>query len=135
MRHRKKYLKLGRSISHRRAILSNLATELFRYGTIKTTYAKAKALASFSERLISCAKKQTLASYRDIISHLNKDVAEKLFKEKVKGFKEIKGGYTRIFKLPSRHGDNSPMAIITLKTKEKPTYEIKTNNNISPNPS
>lgn len=126
MRHRKRYLKLGRSISHRKAILSNLATELFRHNTIKTTHRKAKALASFSERLITCAKKQTLASYRDIISHLkDEDVANKLFREIVKGFIGVNGGYTRIFKLPPRHGDNSEMAIITLKTKHTSKQEAK----------
>lgn len=118
MRHRKKYIKLGRSRSHRKSILSNLATELFRHQTIKTTYAKAKALVSFSERLITSAKKQTLSSYRNIISHLkDKDVARKLFTETVKGFIGTNGGYTRVFKLPPRCGDNSPMAIVSLNIK------------------
>ncbi|MEW6681286.1 MAG: 50S ribosomal protein L17, partial [bacterium] len=113
MRHRKKHLKLKGSISHRKALLSNLATELFRHKTIKTTYTKAKALSRLAERLLTEAKKQTLASQRNIISNLhNKEVAKKIFKEA----KELQqeGGYTKVFKLPCRHGDNSPMAIVTL---------------------
>lgn len=122
MRHRNKHFKLTGSISHRKALLSNLATELFRHKTIKTTLSKAKALKSFSERLITKAKKQTLAAYRDIISHLkDENVAKTLFTERVKEFMERKGGYTRIIKLPPRHGDNSPMAIISLKTKQTPS--------------
>ncbi len=120
MRHRKKHLKLGTSISHRKAILSNLATELIRYGTIQTTHAKAKALSSFTERLVTEAKKQTLAAYRNVISSLkDEDVANKFFTETVrKRFMEKNGGYTRILKLPPRHGDNSPMAIINLETEQ-----------------
>ncbi|MEW6103079.1 MAG: 50S ribosomal protein L17 [bacterium] len=113
MRHRKKYLKIKGSISHRKALLSNLATELFKHKTIKTTYVKAKALSKLAERLITEAKKQTLASHRNIISNLhNKEVAKNLF-ESAKGFIQ-KGGYTKVLKLPTRHGDNSQMAIISL---------------------
>lgn len=135
MRHRNKNLKLVGSISHRKALLSNLATELFRHRTIKTTCAKAKALKSFSERLITKAKKQTLAAYRDIISHLkDEDVAKKLFTEIVKEFMEEKGGYTRILKLPPRHGDNSPMAIISLKQTRLPAQKEKEEESITSSP-
>jgi len=118
MRHRKKHLKIGTSRSHRRAILSNLATELIRHRAIKTTEVKAKALAGYVERLITSAKKQTLAGYRHIVSSLkDKEMAKRLFEEASQGLTK-NSGWTRILKLAPRHGDNSKMAIISLELEK-----------------
>ncbi|HAW50007.1 TPA: 50S ribosomal protein L17 [bacterium] len=126
MRHRKKHLKFGKGTSYRKALLSNLATELFRHRMIKTTYTKAKAVSSFAERLISFAKKQNLTSYRYVISHLkDKEVAKKLFVEIAKDYQYVPSGYTSILKLAPRHGDASKMAVVFLKESKQPPLPQK----------
>ena len=141
MRHQIKKHKLSRVQDQRKALLRSLATQLFLHGEIKTTMAKAKALKSYADKVISLAKKGDLNSRRialryiyDIKTNRYMDVETKaVVDEKVEGkklmeetilrklFTEISnkysnrnGGYTRIYRMPNRRGDNSEMALIQL---------------------
>lgn len=120
----KKGARLGGSASHQEKILANLAAQLFEHGSIKTTEAKAKTLRPFAEKLITKAKKGTLADRRRVARVLrNKDDVANLFEELAPLFAERNGGYTRIIKLENRKGDNAPMAQISLVTEETATAE------------
>ena len=115
MRHGDKIKNLGRTNSHRKALLSNLACELITHKRIVTTLAKAKALRVFIEPLISKGKDNTTHQRRVVFSYLqNKEVINELFgpvSEKVAG---RPGGYTRVIKLGTRQGDNAETALIEL---------------------
>jgi large subunit ribosomal protein L17 len=115
MRHGDKTNNLGRTASHRKALLKNLASELINHKRINTTLAKAKALRKFIEPLITKAKDNTTHQRRVVFSYLqNKEVVTELFgpiAEKIGG---RPGGYTRIIKLGIRVGDNAEMAMIEL---------------------
>ena len=115
MRHGDKINNLGRTASHRKALLKNLASELIRHKRINTTLAKAKALRTFIEPLITKAKDNTTHQRRVVFSYLqNKEAVTELFgpiAEKVGG---RPGGYTRIIKLGIRVGDNAETAMIEL---------------------
>ena len=115
MRHRVDTFKIGRSGSHRRAMLANMATSLFEHGKIETTLVKAKELRRFAEKLITIAKKNDLHRRRIAVSRLrDKTVTKKLFDEIAPGYAERVGGYTRILKLARRRGDAAEMCIIML---------------------
>ena len=115
MRHRVDTFKIGRSGSHRRAMLANMATSLFEHGRIETTLVKAKELRRFAEKLITIAKKNDLHRRRIAVSRLrDKAIAKKLFEEIAPGYAERVGGYTRILKLAQRRGDAAEMCIIML---------------------
>ena len=115
MRHKKGINKLGRTGPHRRALMRNLATELFRHERIETTDAKAKALRSFAEKLITLAKRGDLHARRQAAAQSqDRDTLKKLFSELAERFQDRPGGYTRVLKLENRTGDNSPMALIEL---------------------
>ena len=115
MRHRVKGKKLGRTSSHRAALLNSLATSLLKHKRIKTTLAKAKEARSYVESLITKAKKGDLHNQRQIMSVINdKEVVKELFAEIVKKVGDRPGGYTRVVKLGSRKGDAARMAIIEL---------------------
>lgn len=123
MGHRDKIHKLGRTKSHREAMLANMAMSLFIHRVIKTTDSKAKALRPLVDRLISTAKKDTLASKRLVARTIRqKQVFKKLFKEIVPQFRERTSGFTRVIKLGVRHGDGAPMSVVELLT-EKPKVE------------
>jgi large subunit ribosomal protein L17 len=115
MRHGDKIKNLGRTNSHRRALLSNLACELIAHKRIVTTLAKAKALRTFIEPLITKGKDNTTHQRRIVFSYLqDKEAVTELFStiaEKVGG---RPGGYTRVIKLGIRHGDNAETALIEL---------------------
>ncbi|OQP62928.1 50S ribosomal protein L17 [Niastella populi] len=115
MRHGDKINNLGRTASHRKALLKNLASELIRHKRINTTLAKAKALRKFIEPLITKAKDNTTHQRRVVFSYLqNKEAVTELFgpiAEKIGG---RPGGYTRIIKLGIRVGDNAETAMIEL---------------------
>ncbi len=107
--------RLGGSPAHQRLILSNLATELFRYGRITTTEAKAKRLRPLAEHLITKAKRGDLHARRRVLTVVrDKDVVYALFDEIAPRFATRPGGYTRIVKAGPRKGDAAPMAIIEL---------------------
>ena len=115
MRHQKKKHKLGRTSSHRKAMLANMAASLIKYERIQTTDAKAKALRPFVERLISLGKKGDLHARRTALSRLrDKDALHKLFAEVGPRMGDRPGGYTRIMKLTRRGGDNAPVSLIEL---------------------
>ncbi|HNR69336.1 MAG TPA: 50S ribosomal protein L17 [bacterium] len=115
MRHLKSGRKLGRTASHRKALLDNLATEVFRHKSIITTTPKAKEARSSIERLITFAKKGDLAARRQVMRTVNdKTVVKELFESIAPKFVERNGGYTRIVKLGFRNGDNAPLAILEL---------------------
>lgn len=115
MRHGDKINNLGRTASHRKALLTNLANELIAHKRIVTTLAKAKALRTFVEPLITKGKTNTTHQRRLVFSYLqNKEAVNELFgpiAEKVGG---RPGGYTRIIKLGTRVGDNAELAMIEL---------------------
>jgi large subunit ribosomal protein L17 len=115
MRHRKKKGKLGRTSSHREALISNLAVAFINNGRITTTVAKTKALKPVVERLITLGKKQDIAARRQAARILkDKDAVQKLFSEVGPKFDGRNGGYTRIIRLGQRVGDSADMAVIEL---------------------
>lgn len=115
MRHKHGYRKLGRTSSHRKALLKNLAIALIVSEKIETTLPKAKELQSYFEKLITKAKKGDSMAHRLVFSHLqHKDSVKKMVKEIAPKYTSKNGGYTRIIKTRTRVGDAAPMAIIEL---------------------
>ena len=115
MRHNKKIIHLGRTKSHRDALLSNMASALILHKRIFTTLAKAKALRVYVEPLITKAKEDTTASRRVVFSYLqNKYAVTELFKEVAAKVGDRPGGYTRILKTGHRLGDNAATCLIEL---------------------
>ncbi|HDZ40424.1 MAG TPA: 50S ribosomal protein L17 [Bacteroidetes bacterium] len=115
MRHRKGFNHLGRTSAHRKAMLSNMASSLILHKRITTTTAKAKALRSYIEPLITKSKDDTTHSRRVVFSYLkNKFAVAELFREVSPKVMERPGGYTRILKTGNRLGDNAEMCIIEL---------------------
>jgi large subunit ribosomal protein L17 len=115
MRHGKKFNHLGRTASHRSALLSNMASSLIESKRITTTVAKAKALKKYVEPLITKAKVDSTHSRRVVFSYLqNKNSVTSLFGEVSAKVGERPGGYTRIIKLGKRLGDNAEMCILEL---------------------
>ena len=107
--------KLGRTSDQRRAMLRAMVTYLLENGQIKTTVTRAKEVAPVAEKMITLAKTNTLASYRQALSYITKeDVANKLFKEIAPKYADRSGGYTRVLKMGPRRGDAAEMAIIQL---------------------
>ena len=115
MRHGKKFNHLGRTSSHRKAMLSNMASSLILHKRIQTTVAKAKELRKYVEPLITKAKDDTTHNRRVVFSYLqNKQSTKELFDEISTKVGSRPGGYTRIIKLGNRLGDNAEMALIEL---------------------
>ena len=115
MRHNKKFNHLGRTASHRNAMLANMACSLIKHKRITTTVAKAKALKKFVEPLITKAKDDTTNSRRVVFSNLqDKYAVTELFKEISVKIADRPGGYTRIIKTGHRLGDNAEMCFIEL---------------------
>lgn len=126
MRHRKSYKSLSRDTQHRRALLRNLAQSLFEHETVRTTVVKAKEVRPFAERMITLAKKQSIASRRRVTAELrdrevmdmdaeHRNVVERLFKEIAPRYADRPGGYTRIIRLPQRRkGDDASMCMLQL---------------------
>jgi large subunit ribosomal protein L17 len=115
MRHGDKINNLGRTMAHRQALLMNLATALIENKRIFTTLAKAKALRTYIEPLITRSKVDSTHSRRMAFSYLkNKDAVSTLFKDVAVKVAERNGGYTRIIKTGNRQGDAAEMAMIEL---------------------
>lgn len=115
MRHRKSFNHLGRKVGHRRALLANLACSLIEHKRINTTLAKAKALRSYVEPLITKSKTDSTHSRRVIFSYLqNKDAVTELFREISPKIANRPGGYVRIIKTGFRLGDAAETAMIEL---------------------
>lgn len=107
--------RMGGSAAHQKAMLANLATDLFEYGRITTTEARARRLRPVAERLITKAKKGDLHNRRQVMRTVtNKSVVHTLFTEIGPRYDNRPGGYTRITKIGNRRGDNAPMAVIEL---------------------
>ncbi len=115
MRHANKNNHLGRTASHRRALLANLACSLIAHKRITTTLAKARELRRFVEPIITKSKEDTMHSRRTVFAILqNKEAVKELFGSVSEKIAERPGGYTRILKLGFRSGDNAEVAMIEL---------------------
>ena len=138
MRHAKKTFKIGRNSSHRRCLIANMLKSLIEHGRIETTVTKAKELRRHADKMITLAKKNTLASRRQAIADLmitynkltpkekkvakggksatvyntDRQVISKLFGELSQRYTERKGGYTRIVRIGERAGDNASTCLI-----------------------
>lgn len=115
MRHGNKINHLGRTHSHREAMLKNMAISLIQYKRIETTLAKAKELRKYVEPLITKSKNDSTHSRRTVFSYLqDKEAIKTLFGEIAEKVATRNGGYTRIIKLGTRFGDNAEVALIEL---------------------
>lgn len=109
------YRKLGVKSAHRQSMLRNLVTDLFRYGRIQTTDCRAKETRREAEKMITLAKKNTLAARRQAMAYIkDEDVVSKLFNEIAPKYDERHGGYTRILKLGPRQGDVAESVFLEL---------------------
>jgi large subunit ribosomal protein L17 len=115
VRHRNKGKRLSRTSTHRRALLRNLATSLFRHERVETTTTKAKELRPYAERLITLARRGDVHARRVAGRKIqDRDVLGKLFDDIAPRYAERPGGYTRILKLGNRKGDAAEMSLIEL---------------------
>lgn len=118
MRHRKARYKLGMKTAHRQAMLRNMVTSLFEHESIVTTDAKAKALRSLADKMITLGKRGDLHSRRLALRVIrSKEVARRLFEDIAPRFADRKGGYVRVIKKGVRVGDRSPMSLVELVEK------------------
>ena len=120
MRHKSSGRRLGRSVSHRKALFANLAAALIRHEQIVTTLPKAKDLRPIVERLVTLAKRGDLHARRQAISAI-RDLGsvKKLFATIGPRYKERAGGYTRIMKAGFRYGDSASVAVIEFVDRDK----------------
>ncbi|MCR4941444.1 MAG: 50S ribosomal protein L17 [Campylobacter sp.] len=115
MRHKHGYRKLGRTSSHRGALLKNLAIAIIKSGKIETTLPKAKELRVYIEKLITRARKGDFNADRAVFAYLqDKEATKKLVSEVAPKYASRNGGYTRIIKTRLRRGDAAEMAYIEL---------------------
>ena len=109
------YKKLGRKSAHRKSMLRNLVTDLFREGRITTTLDRAKEAGREAEKLITLAKRGDLHARRQVLAYVfDEDVVTKLFDEIAPEYAERNGGYTRVLKLGPRQGDNAEVVYLEL---------------------
>ena len=109
------YKKLGRNSAHRKSMLRNLVTDLFREGRITTTLDRAKEAGREAEKLVTLAKRGDLHARRQVLAYVfNEDVVTKLFDEIAPEYAERNGGYTRVLKLGPRQGDNAEVVYLEL---------------------
>lgn len=126
MRHRIAGRKLGRTTSHRWAMLRNLVTSLLEHEKVKTTDAKAKELRPLAEKMIGLGKRGDLHARRQVLAVVRKaEVVRKLFDAISPRYQSRNGGYTRIVKLGFRPGDGAPVSIVELITEGKDTKSLK----------
>ncbi len=115
MRHRQKRHLLAKPADQRKALLRSLTTEILRHGRIETTEARAKAVRSHTDQMITLAKRGDLHARRQAEAWLyDTVVCKRLFEELGPEYKERNGGYTRVLKTTPRRGDGAPMAIVLL---------------------
>jgi len=113
MRHGKSGSKLGRTSSHRKAMLRNMVTSFLKYEKIKTTDVKAKELKKVAEKMITLGKRGDLHARRQALAFVrDPDVVGKLFSDLSVRYRDRAGGYTRIVKMGYRMGDNAPLSIV-----------------------
>ncbi|MBN2364428.1 50S ribosomal protein L17 [candidate division WOR-3 bacterium] len=126
MRHKVKGRKLGRNDSNRKALLRNAASSLFLHGKIKTTKSIAKELQPYVEKIITKAKIDDFNARRYVARLVyGKETVKSLFDKVIPEMKEKKGGYTRIYGLDFRQGDNARMALIELSSYKEEKKEKK----------
>ena len=126
MRHAKRVKKLGRTKSHRKAMLANMAASLLTYQVIKTTEAKAKEVRRLADKLISLGKKGDLHAHRQVYDVIkDRKLVKKLFDEIAPQFADREGGYTRVSKLGPRRGDGAPLSVVELLLERAPKEEKK----------
>lgn len=126
MRHRKAGRRLGRTSSHRRAMMRNLVTSLLEHEKIITTDAKAKELRGVADKMITLGKRGTLHARRQALSFIrNSRVTQKVFEELSSRYTERAGGYTRIVKVGNREGDDALLSIIELMPAEEKKKSTK----------
>jgi len=119
VRHRRKGRRLGRTSSHRMALLRNLALALFKHERIRTTEEKCKELRRFAEKLITKAKRGDVQARRLVARHIqDREIQAKLFSVLAPRYAERSGGYTRIIKMGPRQGDCAAMSMIELVDNE-----------------
>jgi large subunit ribosomal protein L17 len=124
MRHRKAGKRLGRTTSHRAAMLRNMVTSLFEHERIVTTTPKAKELRKLADHLMTLAKRGDLHARRQALAVIrSKKIVAKLFDEMKNDYMDRNGGYTRIIKTGSRIGDAASMAIIELVNYQEESQE------------
>lgn len=115
MRHARRIPQLGKPADQRRALLRSLTTELIRNGRIVTTKARAKAVRSEADRMITLAKDGSLSARRRALGYLyDKQLVHALFDQAESRYGDRNGGYTRVLRTINRRGDNAEMAIIEL---------------------
>ncbi|MEI8047666.1 MAG: 50S ribosomal protein L17 [Bacteroidota bacterium] len=126
MRHQKSINHLGRTSSHRKAMLANMASSLIKHKRISTTIAKAKALRGYVEPLITRAKVDSTHSRRVVFSYLqDKDAVTELYREVSVKVADRPGGYLRILKTGFRLGDNADMCIVELVDYNEALLSVK----------
>ncbi len=109
------YKKLGRPSAHRKSMLRNLVTDLFKYGRIQTTQDRAKETRRIAEKMITLAKRGDLHARRQVLAYLfDESVVTKLFEDIAPKYADRNGGYTRILKLGPRQGDNAESVFVEL---------------------
>jgi len=122
MRHQAHHGKLGVQPAHRRAMIRNMVTSLFKHERIKTTKVRAREVRRYAEKMITTAKKETLAAKREVLGFVReREVVNKLFKTLIYRYAQRKGGYTRVLKLGFRAGDGADM--VYLELVDRPTEE------------
>lgn len=120
MRHRNAGKQLGRNSSHRKAMMRNMVTSLFKYEQIETTDAKAKVIRPVAEKMITLAKRGDLHARRQALAYIeDKSITHKLFAELKDRYFERQGGYLRIIKKGVRKGDGAPVSIVQLLPLEE----------------
>lgn len=115
MKHRISRNPLGKKVAHRKAMINNLSVSLFRYGSVETTYPKARVAQSFIERIITRAKRDTVHNRRQVWRFIkDATVLNRVFTVIAPQYAERLGGYSRIIKHKRRRGDDAQMVILEL---------------------
>ena len=126
MHHGKTGSKLGRTSSHKEAMLRNMVTSIIKHERIRTTDMKAKELRKLAEKMITLGKKGSLHARRQALAVVrDKDMVGKLFGELTERYRNRAGGYTRIVKVGYRFGDNAPVSILEFIPDEKKKEKAK----------
>ena len=109
------YKKLGRPSAHRKSMLRNVVTDLFKYGRIQTTQDRAKETRRIAEKMITLAKRGDLHARRQVLAYVfDESTVTKLFEDIAPKYADRNGGYTRILKLGPRQGDNAEVVFVEL---------------------
>ena len=109
------YKKLGRPSAHRKSMLRNLVTDLFKYGRIQTTQDRAKETRRIADKMITLAKRGDLHARRQVLAYVfDESTVTKLFEDIAPKYADRNGGYTRILKLGPRQGDNAEVVFVEL---------------------